>query len=230
MGRDPELEFLDEFGRRADGTDRLPLANFDDTGIIELLRRNDITPLSPKPVFRDREFDRVRNCLGWRQTGGCAHDGPREPNGDGPCSHAVQSGASGYCQCAGGLAVVVDCEPASEWQEHHQEGATGWRKGGQTVWSDPLDDGWTKIDNMRRPYYYHPALKQSVWEKPEEMLQRREPFTCEDACEEGALPELRRRKTSEMRQLEEERRRRAADSGSDDSDVGPPETWPDNEL
>jgi len=38
-------------------------------------------------------------CLGFRQTGGCSPDGPREPHGDKPCSHTVEPGASGFCEC-----------------------------------------------------------------------------------------------------------------------------------
>jgi alpha 1,2-mannosyltransferase len=36
-------------------------------------------------------------CLGWRQTGGCSPDGPREPDNDASCSKNIKAGASGYC-------------------------------------------------------------------------------------------------------------------------------------
>ncbi|GMF28057.1 unnamed protein product [Phytophthora lilii] len=36
-------------------------------------------------------------CLGWRQTGGCSPDGPREPKNDASCSKNIKAGASGYC-------------------------------------------------------------------------------------------------------------------------------------
>ncbi|KAK1943181.1 hypothetical protein P3T76_005818 [Phytophthora citrophthora] len=36
-------------------------------------------------------------CLGWRQTGGCSPDGPREPENDASCGKNIKAGASGYC-------------------------------------------------------------------------------------------------------------------------------------
>ncbi|RLN10381.1 hypothetical protein BBJ28_00024663 [Nothophytophthora sp. Chile5] len=36
-------------------------------------------------------------CVGWRQTGGCSPDGPREPERDLGCGGIVKSGSSGYC-------------------------------------------------------------------------------------------------------------------------------------
>lgn len=39
-------------------------------------------------------------CKSWRQTGGCRSDGPREKDGDKPCSQEIATGASGYCECA----------------------------------------------------------------------------------------------------------------------------------
>ncbi|GMF20808.1 unnamed protein product [Phytophthora fragariaefolia] len=37
------------------------------------------------------------SCVGWRQTGGCSPDGPREPDNDANCSKNIKAGASGYC-------------------------------------------------------------------------------------------------------------------------------------
>ncbi|KAJ8552605.1 hypothetical protein ON010_g9942 [Phytophthora cinnamomi] len=37
------------------------------------------------------------SCLGWRQTGGCSPDGPREPDNDADCGKNIKAGASGYC-------------------------------------------------------------------------------------------------------------------------------------
>ena len=42
------------------------------------------------------------SCQGWRQTGGCSPDGPREPDGDRPCDEPIRQGNSGYCQCGDG--------------------------------------------------------------------------------------------------------------------------------
>jgi len=41
-------------------------------------------------------------CVGWRQTGGCNPNGPRESPYDRPCNHVVEGKASGYCECDGG--------------------------------------------------------------------------------------------------------------------------------
>jgi hypothetical protein len=38
-------------------------------------------------------------CSAWRQTGGCAHDGVREPANDNTCDHEIVEGSSGYCEC-----------------------------------------------------------------------------------------------------------------------------------
>ena len=48
-------------------------------------------------------------CM-WRQTGGCAPDGEREPEGDKACDATVPRGASGYCEC-GGEAAAEDSGP-----------------------------------------------------------------------------------------------------------------------
>ncbi|ETV81037.1 hypothetical protein, variant 2 [Aphanomyces astaci] len=37
-------------------------------------------------------------CLGWRQTGECDPDGPREPNEDKGCDKVITAGNSGYCE------------------------------------------------------------------------------------------------------------------------------------
>lgn len=60
------------------------------------------------------------SCDGWRQTGNCSADGPREPSRDVPCDAIVPSGVSGYCECAGGTRRIArpprcsaDSEPDS---------------------------------------------------------------------------------------------------------------------
>jgi hypothetical protein len=46
-------------------------------------------------------------CDGWRQTGNCSADGPREPALDLPCDRAVPAGFSGFCECGGGARKVA---------------------------------------------------------------------------------------------------------------------------
>ena len=45
-------------------------------------------------------------CIMWRQTGGCSHSGPREPQHDRPCSDVIERIASGYCECSHGIIVA----------------------------------------------------------------------------------------------------------------------------
>ncbi len=49
-------------------------------------------------------------CVGWRQTGGCSATGPREPGNDKGCNVRIESGWSGYCECAGGGRIGADCD------------------------------------------------------------------------------------------------------------------------
>jgi len=47
------------------------------------------------------------NCISWRQTGGCDPYGPREPQFDKFCDANIPNGASGYCECSGGLKQMM---------------------------------------------------------------------------------------------------------------------------
>jgi len=47
----------------------------------------------------------IDGCISWRQTGGCDPDGVREPAADKACDLIIDSGASGYCECANGVRV-----------------------------------------------------------------------------------------------------------------------------
>ena len=50
-------------------------------------------------------------CHGWRQTGGCNFDGPREPNLDQSCNSTIEDGWSGYCECRYGQKMMKkNCE------------------------------------------------------------------------------------------------------------------------
>ena len=51
-----------------------------------------------------RDWQR-HECVGWRQTGGCSADGPREPGLDSWCGAVVDGDASGYCECGGGRRI-----------------------------------------------------------------------------------------------------------------------------
>ncbi|KAL3658722.1 hypothetical protein V7S43_016358 [Phytophthora oleae] len=48
----------------------------------------------PSGMTEVREF----KCLGWRATGGCSPDGPRNLQGDSNCSSEIPKSASGYCE------------------------------------------------------------------------------------------------------------------------------------
>ena len=47
-------------------------------------------------------------CSAWRQTSGCIADGAREDYNDKACDVPIESGWSGYCECASGT-VKADC-------------------------------------------------------------------------------------------------------------------------
>lgn len=41
-------------------------------------------------------------CSGWKQTGDCKADGPRQPGNDQECDTSIEDGWSGYCECGNG--------------------------------------------------------------------------------------------------------------------------------
>ena len=45
------------------------------------------------------------SCQGWRQTGNCSADGPREEARDLPCEASVAAGISGFCECGAGAST-----------------------------------------------------------------------------------------------------------------------------
>ena len=48
-------------------------------------------------------------CNMWRQTGQCG-TGEREPDHDLHCEQLVEAGASGFCECCGGINVPYTCD------------------------------------------------------------------------------------------------------------------------
>eukprot|EP00931_Biecheleriopsis_adriatica_P027212 TRINITY_DN16397_c0_g1_i1.p1 TRINITY_DN16397_c0_g1~~TRINITY_DN16397_c0_g1_i1.p1 ORF type:complete len:483 (-),score=107.23 TRINITY_DN16397_c0_g1_i1:60-1508(-) len=56
-------------------------------------------------------------CLGWRQTGGCNADGPREEDKDQPCTASISPTMSGYCECGGERRVRKPGCANGEWSE-----------------------------------------------------------------------------------------------------------------
>jgi hypothetical protein len=70
---------------------------------------------------------RVSGCVSWRQTGGCAADGEREPDKDLPCDVPPETGASGYCECVADIraqqkrcedtAMILNCDRACAAQK-----------------------------------------------------------------------------------------------------------------
>lgn len=242
MGRDPEMEFLDEFGQPAADTDRLPLSTFDGNGIVELLRNYGITPQSPKPVFREREFDPIGECRAWRQTGGCTALGARESGGDADCGHTITHGSSGYCECSSGEAILVDCEAQQAWVLHTTN-VDAWRKDdepdGELHWVQPEGEGWTHLPNTERKYWYNPMERRSNWEEPEGYAEQRPDFTCEAACVPDAagfdgfvrrsVQELAAEEEERARAKEGERRAEEAEAAAAD-DIGQPAEWPVDQL
>ncbi|KAG9412199.1 hypothetical protein AC1031_015135 [Aphanomyces cochlioides] len=50
------------------------------------------------PSWRKNATKDDFECLGWRQTGECDPNGPREPNQDKPCDAIITAGNSGFCE------------------------------------------------------------------------------------------------------------------------------------
>jgi len=65
-------------------------------------------------------------CRGWRQTGNCDPNGPREPQNDKGCfatidfrddlGQMIESKVSGYCECADGRKTM---QKGCSWGSHH---------------------------------------------------------------------------------------------------------------
>ena len=74
--------------------------------------------LSTCNIFSTNVFTHVQpadktleQCVGWRQTGGCDPNGPREPQNDKTCDEIVGSADSGFCECFDGRkAQLSNCE------------------------------------------------------------------------------------------------------------------------
>ena len=70
--------------------------------------RADVTSLSPTPPRPAAAFTGAPlKCAGWKQTGGCSADGPRESDKDAGCDFAPTGWASGYCECTSNNATRV---------------------------------------------------------------------------------------------------------------------------
>eukprot|EP00996_Jenningsia_fusiforme_P002769 NODE_3587_length_949_cov_49.168889_g3296_i0.p1 GENE.NODE_3587_length_949_cov_49.168889_g3296_i0~~NODE_3587_length_949_cov_49.168889_g3296_i0.p1 ORF type:complete len:133 (+),score=24.89 NODE_3587_length_949_cov_49.168889_g3296_i0:146-544(+) len=99
----PNMVFYNEFEEEIF---RENVAGFDESGIKGLLAQWGITEQTPK--FK-RTIDTTEFCLGWRQTGGCDPNGPREEDGDRGCRSSISGGSSGYCECTQGKRYSVPC-------------------------------------------------------------------------------------------------------------------------
>ncbi|OQS00814.1 hypothetical protein THRCLA_05854 [Thraustotheca clavata] len=54
--------------------------------------------IPPPPYWKVNSTKDDYECLGWRQTGDCSPNGPREQQQDKPCDAKVEAGTSGYCE------------------------------------------------------------------------------------------------------------------------------------
>ena len=64
---------------------------------------------SPYPKCTNTKTQLSTSCSGWRQTGDCDPDGPRESQWDASCTSQIGSGSSGYCECGDGRRVKYGC-------------------------------------------------------------------------------------------------------------------------
>jgi len=53
---------------------------------------------SVKVLPTNETAPRQFRCVGWRATGSCSPDGPREPERDQPCTKLIPVGEAGYCE------------------------------------------------------------------------------------------------------------------------------------
>jgi hypothetical protein len=81
------------------------------------------------------------NCVGWRQTGGCTAQGPREAHSDRGCLDEVAAGASGYCECGGGRRAAESTCDHGPFQCAAICAATcqGWRQTGGCAPTGPRE-------------------------------------------------------------------------------------------
>jgi len=71
------------------------------------------SPLSLSTLGAPNTHGTSCGCLGWKQTGGCDPDGPRESGNDQGCTTTIESGWSGFCDCGSGRkAMEKGCDPA----------------------------------------------------------------------------------------------------------------------
>ncbi|GMF28070.1 unnamed protein product [Phytophthora lilii] len=63
-----------------------------------LLDSNGTAPGEPPELPSGRGAPRRFRCVGWRATGDCTPDGPREPQNDKSCDEVITSGSSGFCE------------------------------------------------------------------------------------------------------------------------------------
>eukprot|EP00997_Jenningsia_sp_PLL12_P007835 NODE_4520_length_652_cov_75.731343_g330_i6.p2 GENE.NODE_4520_length_652_cov_75.731343_g330_i6~~NODE_4520_length_652_cov_75.731343_g330_i6.p2 ORF type:complete len:118 (+),score=30.29 NODE_4520_length_652_cov_75.731343_g330_i6:28-354(+) len=83
------------------------ISGMDEAGIIEAMAARGIYDHTPK--FQPQMFP-TEHCVAWRQTGGCDPDGELEPDSDRGCHKLIDSGASGFCECVGGLKHKAGCD------------------------------------------------------------------------------------------------------------------------
>jgi hypothetical protein len=67
-------------------------------------------------------------CVGWKHSGGCRWNGPREQDRDVGCAAPVAAaGASGFCECRGGrIASPLSCAAAAEGAPATADAVTGF--------------------------------------------------------------------------------------------------------
>ena len=68
-------------------------------------------------------------CMGWKQTGGCTSQGPREPESDRVCNIKIEEQWSGYCECDWGnhMAVANSCGHPVFTCDEACDGGRDWR-------------------------------------------------------------------------------------------------------
>ena len=76
--------WLNEFGQVISTEN---IEQYDTSGMAALLKRNDITRKTPKPIYREQRFKPTKHCLAFRGADQCNPKEPRVMSYDSACKY-----------------------------------------------------------------------------------------------------------------------------------------------
>ena len=104
---EPRLVFLNRFQQQLDA---VSVAALSQDEIVDALAARGVFLWSASPDYAPAPIEPSEECVAWRQTTNCSSSSPREPLMDEHCSIRIAHDRSGFCECADGLSVEVDCD------------------------------------------------------------------------------------------------------------------------